>query len=200
MINEELTSKAIEEYRQFVVSLSQGNNGEGVNRTFLNSDKEKALIVLVELFKSAKKEIRIFAASLCHYVGTETEYIEALSDFIENGGVVKILLNSYKEEEIRQSDLFRRLAYYQSEGYSVTLKSTNVKPYYAGDETKNEVHFTIADDKGYRIETDIEKRTAKCNFNNPEEARDTVQFFDQVFNDEKASEILLLDVFGYGNK
>ncbi len=198
MANNDFNQKAIEEYRQFVVSLAEGNNGEGINRTFLNSDKEKALIVLAQLFKKAKENVRIFAASLCHYVGTETEYIESLSDFIESGGNVKILLNNYDENELQQSDLFKRLAYYKSEKYNITVKSTNVKPYYVGDENKNEVHFTIADNKGYRIETDVEKRTAMCNFNNPEFAEPTVQFFDHIFN--AAKEIKLLHIFNYGNK
>ena len=188
----------IEEYRLFVISLSHGNNGEGINRTFLNSDKEKALVVLVELFKSAKNSVRIFAANLCNYVGTEPEYIEALSDFIEKGGEVKILLNSFAEENVRNSKLFKRLAYYKSEGKNIVVKKTAVKPYYVGDENKNEVHFTIADDKGYRIETDVEKRTARCNFNNPDEAKSTAEFFDKVFENPESSEINLLTVFGYG--
>lgn len=200
MANETLGKVTIEEYRQFVVSLSQGNNGEGVNRTFLNSDKEKALIVLVELFKSAQNSVRIFAANLCTYVGTEPEYIEALSDFIEKGGEVKILLNNYSEDSVRNSGLFKRLAYYKSEGSNIVVKRTNVKPYYAGDDNKAEVHFTIADNKSYRIETDVEKRTARCNFNNPDEAVAATKFFDEVFADENSVEVDLLSVFNYGDK
>ena len=194
------TGVTIEEYRQFVMSLSHGNDGEGINRTFLNSDKDKALVVLVELFRSAKECVRIFAANLCNYVGTESEYIEALSDFIEKGGAVRILLNNYKEDEARTSSLFKRLAFYQSIGNNVVVKQTTVKPYYSGDENKTEVHFTIADGKGYRIETDVEKRTARCNFNNPAEAASTAEFFDSVFDGTNSSVINLLAVFNYGIK
>lgn len=188
----------IEEYRQFVAFLAHGDDGNGVNRTFLNSDEEKALAVLVELFKSAKQIVRIFAANLCNNVGSEDEYVETLSDFIEADGEVRILLNNYQEEQLSQSKLFKRLAYYQSIDRKVTVKKTDVKPYYVGDENKAEVHFTIADDKGFRIETDVEKRTARCNFNNPEEATPIVKFFDSIFND--SSVIDLLPLFGYGNK
>lgn len=185
-------SQSVEEYRKFVVSLSRYNSGEGMNRTFLNSDEDKALAVLSELFRGANNIVRIFAGNLCEQVGTESEYIESLSDFIEKGGKVRIILNKYDDEKCRTSKLFARLAYYVSEGRDIIVKSTEVKPYYASDVERNEVHFTIADNKGYRIETDTQKRTARCNFNNPEEAKGVIAFFDDVFNSACSSVIDLV--------
>ena len=171
-----------------------------MNRVFMNSDEDKALVVLVELFKSAKTIVRIFAANLCQHVGNQKDYIEALSDFIEKGGEVKILLNKYNQESALQSDLYKRLAYYKSEGKPVFVKQTTARPYYINDESKKEVHFTIADSKGFRIETDTEKRTARCNFNNPDEAAGVIKFFDEEFEKEYAQEIDLMELFGYGNQ
>ena len=188
---------AVEEYRNFVSSLAKG---EGVNRVFMNSDEDKALVVLVELFKSAKTIVRIFAANLCQHVGNQRDYIEALSDFIEKGGEVRILINKYDKEAALQSDLYKRLAYYKSEGKPVYLKETTARPYYTNDESKKEVHFTIADSKGFRIETDTQKRTARCNFNNPDEAAGVIKFFDEEFEKEYAKEINLTELFGYGNQ
>lgn len=180
------SNPAVEEYRNFVASLAAG---DGVNRVFLNSDEDKALIVLVELFKSAKTVVRIFAGNLCQHVGNQRDYIEALSDFIERGGEVKILLNKFDREAALQSDLYKRLAYYMAEQKPVYVKQTTARPYYTNDESKKEVHFTIADSKGFRIETDTEKRTARCNFNNPEEAEGVIKFFDEEFEKEYAKEI-----------
>lgn len=188
---------AVEEYRNFVSSLAKG---EGVNRVFMNSDEDKALVVLVELFKSAKTIVRIFAANLCQHVGNQKDYIEALSDFIEKGGEVRILINKYDKETALQSDLYKRLAYYKSEGKPVFIKKTTARPYYTNDESKKEVHFTIADSKGFRIETDTQKRTARCNFNNPDEAAGVIKFFDEEFEKEYAKEINLTELFGYGNQ
>lgn len=188
---------AVEEYRNFVSSLAKG---EGVNRVFMNSDEDKALVVLVELFKSAKTIVRIFAANLCQHVGNQKDYIEALSDFIEKGGEVRILINKYDQESALQSDLYKRLAYYKSEGKPVFVKQTKARPYYTNDESKKEVHFTIADSKGFRIETDTQKRTARCNFNNPDEAAGVIKFFDEEFEKEYAQEINLTELFGYGNQ
>ena len=191
------TVPAVEEYRNFVASLAAG---DGINRVFLNSDEDKALVVLVELFKSAKSIVRIFAGSLYHHVGNKSEYVIALSEFIEKGGELRILLNNYNEEFAKSSNLYKRLAYYKSQGKPVFVKTTNSRPYRTEDPEKKEVHFTIGDEKAYRIETDIEKRTAECNFNNPDIAKTTADFFDTLFNREDAKEINLLKLFGDDNQ
>ncbi len=195
-INMAVFNPFIEEYRNFVSSLAKG---DGVNRVFMNSDEDKALVVLVELFKSAKNTVRIFAGSLYNCVGNRSEYVIALSEFIERGGELRILLNNYNEEFAKKSNLYKRLAYYKSQGKPVFIKTTNSRPYRTGDIEKKEVHFTIGDEKSYRIETDTEKRTAECNFNSPELAKTTADFFDMLFNREDAKEIQLLKLFEYDN-
>lgn len=172
----------------------------GENRTFLNSDEDHALDVLVQLFQLSQKTVRIFAGSLCQHVGNKLEYVIAISEFIERGGELRILLNSYNEELAKSSNLYKRLAYYKSQGKPVFVKTTNSRPYRTGDPEKKEVHFTIGDEKAYRIETDIEKRTAECNFNNPELAKTTSDFFDMLFLREDAKEINLLKLFGDDNQ
>ena len=103
--------KTISEYSIFVSELAKNRE----NRIFLNSDEEHGLIVYVNLLKSAKKQIRIFAGRLCEHIGNKPEFVEAISEFIENNGQVSILLNNYDEKIIVNSPLFKRLAYYISE-------------------------------------------------------------------------------------
>lgn len=186
----------MERYRNFVRTLAE----IGENRTFLNSDEEHAVEVLVQLFHLSQNEVRIFAKSLCEHVGNRLEYIIAISEFIERGGNLYILLNGYKEDLAKESSLFKRLAYYKSKGFPVYVKKTNAHPYRTNDPEKKEVHFTIGDKKSYRIETDIEKRTAECNFNNPALATVTADFFDGLFNSEEAGEIDLIKLFDDGDK
>ena len=140
----------------------------GENRIFLNSSEDHAVVVLSEMFKVAKSNIRIFAGCLYERVGDSPEYIQSLSDFIERGGAVKILLNNFNTEEGKKTNLFKRLAYYQEIGKSIEIRITDTKPYLTNDEEKKEVHFTIADEKAYRIETDIKQRAAACNFDGQE--------------------------------
>ncbi len=183
-------------YQDFVKALSEKRE----NRTFLNSDEDHALDVLVKLFEISQKKVRIFAGSLCKHVGNKPEYVVALSEFIERGGELCILLNNYDEKCAKSSNLYKRLAYYKSKGCNVNVKSTSAKPYRKADPEKKEVHFTIGDDMAYRIETDTEKRTAECNFNNPELAKKTAVFFDTLFENEESKEIDLKKLFDDGDK
>lgn len=182
------------EYKRFIHQLVESRE----NRTFLNSDEDHALDVLVEIFQLAQKKIRIFAGCLCRHVGNQPEYIVALSEFIERGGELEILLNAFEEESARTSNLYKRLAYYKSEGKPIIIKQTAAKPYLSNDPDKKEVHFTIGDDMAYRIETDINKRTAECNFNNPIVAKITADFFDSLFLD--AVEVDVVKLFDHGNR
>ena len=185
-----------EKYAKFVRLLAQSRE----NRTFLNSDEDKAVEVLSNLFRISAKEVRIFAGNLCEHVGNQLEYIIALSEFIERGGTVCILLNSYNEDMARTSNLFKRLAYYKSEGKPIFVKTSTAKPYLASDPKQRPVHFTVGDNMAYRIETDIENRTALCNFNNPELAEKTAVFFDELFNREDVKDVDIIKLFENGNK
>lgn len=183
-------------YSDFVRTLARS----GEDRTFLNSDEDKAVEVLVNLFQISKEEVRIFAGNLCEHVGDKPKYIIALSEFIERGGKLFILLNNYNEDNAKDSNLFKRLAYFKSMGKPIHVKSTPAHPYIVSDKDKNEVHFTIGDRKAFRIETDIEKRTAVCNFNLPNVADETANFFDSLFDRTDATEIDIEKLFEDGNK
>ena len=181
----------MEKYREYVNDLAQ----KRVNNTFFNSDEAHALEVFINLFQIAKGEIRIFAGNLCSYVANKPKYIEKISDFIEKNGIVKILLNDYDKEKSIDSNLFLRLALYKSLGKNIHIKTTSIKPYYTSDPDKKEIHFTVVDNNAYRIETDINDRTASCNFNNDIEGNSLVVFFDSIFNDEASLDIDLLSLF-----
>lgn len=183
------------EYNLFVSELANCQ----IDRVFLNSDEDHALVVLVNLFRHAKEEVRIFAACLCEHIGNEPQYIEAISELIERKGKVRILLNKYDENLVLNSNLFKRLAYYSSDGYDIQIKTTLAHPFLSKDPKKKEVHFTVADENGYRIETDIEKRTAECNFNNPVLSKGLADFFDKIFNDKESKSIDLNKLFN-GNR
>lgn len=164
-------------YIEYISLLSHNK----VNKDFSNSDEMHAIEVLVKIFEQSKDCVRIFAQSLCNnQVSNNPKYITALSDFIERGGKVEIAINSYNEEDIRQSNLFKRLAYYLKQDGRVEIYKTEAKPYLSNDIEQKEVHFTIGDDIAYRLETDIEKRTAICNFNSPERVKVLIEFFEKI--------------------
>lgn len=181
----------MERYKEYISNLAKN----GIDNTFINTDNEHALEVFKNLFQIAKSELRIFAGCLCNSVANHSDYIEKISDFIEKGGKIRILLNKFENCKLNGSNLFLRLAYYKSLDKDIVVKCTKVRPYYTDDAEKKEIHFTVVDDNAYRIETDIEKRTANCNFNNNVIGKDLVSFFDKIFNDSKSTEIDLLELF-----
>ncbi len=188
----------MDNYREFVKNLANNK----ISKEFLNKDQNHALEVFENLFNMAKSEIRIFAASLCEnenpdYVVNSPRYIIALSNFIERGGILTILLNHYDKIRAYRSNLMRRLAYYSiSTEYKELIKvhSTDIKLHFTSDLAKNEVHFTVIDSLAYRIETNIEERAATCNFNNPSTAESLIKTFDTIFRDN-STELKLSELF-----
>lgn len=188
---------AQEQYRKFVEDLARLK----INKEFLNADTSHALIVFGNLFKYAEKEISIFAGCLCgeseDYLANQNEYLQELSSFIERGGKLSILLNNYVAEKAANSRLMRRIAYYQTQDQykdNIQLKQTNSRFRLTKESSDKEIHFTVADEKAYRIELDIEKKVASCNFNNPSTATNIKEAFTTIF-DENATLINLSEIF-----
>lgn len=182
------------EYYKFVRDLAVNKT----DRIFLNSDEEHGLVVYVNMLNNAKCKVRIFAGNLCEHIGNKPEFVEAISDFVERGGTVNILLNDYNEDLVVKSPLFKRLAYYVSENKKIVVKQTEVSAKLGNN---GSVHFSIADDTSYRLETDVIERTAQCNFNNTTVAKKLIDAFDLVFGSEEYSQTInLTSLFAYDVK
>jgi len=178
-------------YSIYIHNLAKNN----IDKLFLNSDCEKMKTVFVEMFTHAEKELRIFAGNMCNETTSSQEYINAISDFIERKGKLRILLNNYDEDKIKKSDLFRRIAYYQSCGYDIILKKTDDKPFVRLNDSEINVHVSIGDKKSYRLEFDTENRRAMCNMSNHAKANEFADFFDKCFDEEYAEVIDLGALF-----
>lgn len=180
----------INNYRLFVRRLSETHS----DRIFLNSDEDHALAVMETLIRQSQSVLRIFAGNLMH-VGNQPEYIEAISDFVERGGKVKIILNKCDDDDIKASNLFRRLAYYMMSNKDIVIKRTKVQPYFKSDINKTPIHFSVGDNNAYRVETDIENRVAECSMNNPTRAKTFIQYFDSLFDSDKCKEYNIIDIY-----
>lgn len=178
-------------YKIFIHDLAKN----GIDKAFLNSDSEKMKTVYIEMLNHSEKEFRIFAGLLCNEVTSSQEYINAMSSFVERNGVLRILLNQYKEDNIKESSLFKRLAYYKSCGYDIIVKETDDKPYINLNGREVKVHVAIGDKKSYRLEFDTENRRAMCNMNNTGKAAEFADFFDKCFNESYTEEIDLIQLF-----
>lgn len=165
------------EYRRYVKFLADNNE----NRIFLNSDNEKAIVVFTELFAIAHSEVKIFAGCLSNDVSNNGEYLSSINNFISKGGHLKILLNAFNEEKAKESDLLKRLAFYQTKNLPVQVRLCNDKPYFDNDPEEKEVHFTVVDSHAYRIETDIIARKSICNMNDNIMGHKLSDLFDSIF-------------------
>jgi hypothetical protein len=178
----------MEEYRLIVSFLAKNK----ISKTFLNQDSKHANVVLPEMFKNAESSLRILAKNLCNDVTNSPEYISAISRFIEKGGELKILLTEFVPEEAMKSKLYTRLAFFLFDKKNIKIKRTPNRAYLGEGSDKKEIHFAIADKKAYRIETDIEERTAEVNYNNETLSELYANFFDEMFNGANAEDIDLL--------
>ena len=69
--------------------------------------------------------------------------------------------------------------------FQVSIKKYPGKVFYNGHPS----HFTVTDDKAFRLETDIENHMAFGNFNSPSQAIALREVFDKIFQSELAIEV-----------
>lgn len=171
---------SILEYKNRIHGFSEKNE----NRVFMSADEQRALAVFVELFNRAQQRIRLFSGALLNSeVSNDPQFVEAISNFLERKSAkLEVLLNKADEEAMKESPLFKRLAYYQSIGADVVIRKTNKKLIFKRTEQdKKECHFCVCDESSFRLEFDIERRASMCNFNDPVVARKLISLFDEMF-------------------
>lgn len=175
--NLEIYKKAVEEDAR-----------KGTDFLYHNEGNEHALIICSNIFKNAKKDIRIAANQLYNddVVNTD-EYIDSMKSFLDREGtILKILITNQPPEDSVKKDgtlygmIYDHPAYKQGRvqikyGYGKSFTGVDKKP----------VNFCTSDDKMYRFENDIEERKAVANFGDPERAKDLRKKFDNIYNSEQ---------------
>lgn len=143
-----------------------------------NEGNAHALIIFTNIFRTAEEYIRIVAKDLLNTeVANKYDYIESLKSFLSRSNTkLEILLSEFDMASARNTPLFSMIA--NSDAYKaerVVIKNMNGKAF--RDQNGNEIHFCVADDRIFRIETDIKARKALCNFNDPEQAKELNEKF-----------------------
>lgn len=136
---------------------------EGTDFLFHNQGNKHALIVFKSIFKNAKSTIRIAAGSLDNSeVANSTQYIDALQEYLNRDDSKLYVLLSNPVNHPTDLPLFKMLKEHRAfqEG-RIELKDGKGKNF---KRDGNIFHFCVADDRMYRIESDIENRAAECNF------------------------------------
>ena len=170
---------SIEEYRKAVEYLATQKRDFDIH----NEGDEYAKVIFTNLFLNARKTLRIAANSLRNSVVDSTEYLDALDSFLgRDGTTLQIIISHLPENASEDSTLniYRRLrlnpAYSQGR---IHIKNAKRCIFRIGDTPAN---FCVADGLMYRIENNIERRTALCNFGNSSRAKLLEERFDEGYN------------------
>lgn len=158
------------------------------NEMFYNSSSEHAIIVHQALVRYAEKYVYIFSSSMCSEVSNNPMYVEYIKNFLAGSQDrrIKIILTEYSES-FPDRPIAKVLAQYSRQ---VEIKRYNGLMMYK----EKPAHFTVSDDRAFRLETDIEKQMAFGNFNSPNQANDLKNVFNEVFSSEAAITVQLPNV------
>ena len=123
---------------------------EKKDEMFYNSSAEHATIVHQALVKTASNYVYIFSCSMCSEISNNQEYCDYVKNFLEcnKSHQIKIVLTDYNDG-FCQMPIAKLLAQYPLQ---VSVKKYPGEIYYK----EKPCHFTITDDRAFRLETDIE--------------------------------------------
>lgn len=156
------------DYKKYIESLAVGS--ESIE--FYNSGPEHAAIVLSTIFKTARQYVRVYCANmLSETVSNSEDYLQAVDEFLDRVPVVanqnpplQIIFSNPIEDAFKRTPIYRILWKHQAK---VQIKCINREV--GGIKYKGiPAHFTCADDRMYRLETDIVNKKAFGNFNDPQ--------------------------------
>lgn len=169
----------MEEYKAYIEELAEHNK----NVVFFNSGPEHASLVMENIFRSSRHDIRIFAGYMSGEVSDKENYKSGLTDFFQRGGKIRILLQSDKKIPEKEPPIFKLLKFFSlvKPGSVEVKESKRARVFQADDKTAKEIHFTTGDDRMYRIEDDISSFSASGNFNDPETVKSLNAMFDEMY-------------------
>ncbi|MDR0682768.1 MAG: hypothetical protein LBG15_13130 [Dysgonamonadaceae bacterium] len=173
------------EYTKKIESLAI--NG-GTNEIFYNSCESHALIVLINLVKNADTYIKSICGNMCSEVSNNPEYVESVRSFLNGNKTRKfqILFDKY-DISFQSRPIAKTLAMFPNQVEIRKLKSGYIKY------NDKPVHITVSDDRAFRFETDIEKKMAWGNFNNPKQGKAIAKVFDHFFDNRYSERVPLID-------
>lgn len=171
--------KSLEEYRLAVEYLARQKKDFDIH----NEGNECAKVIFANIFVNAKKTVRIAANTLRNDVVNSPEYQDALDAFLSNEGAeLKIIISHLPDNVAENSpnNIYRRL--YRHPAYlsgRIQIRNAKRDLFHLGTQPAN---FCVADGIMSRIENDVVKRNALCNFGKIDRAVKLEEVFDQGFS------------------
>lgn len=144
------------------------------DKIFYNSSEKHAAIVHQAIASSAKKYICIYSSCLCTEISNNDEYCRYIDEFLskDKERTIRIILTDYSCD-FAQKPIAKVLKKYPDQ---VSIKKFEGSVVY----NNQQIHFTIADDRMFRLETDIKQHLAYGNFNAPDNVMTLKTLFDKI--------------------
>jgi len=149
---------------------------EKTDEIYYNSSADHAIIVHQALMGNAADYVDIFSSSMCSEISNNQEYCRLVDTFLKSDKKhrINIILTDY-EDGFTMMPIAKTLLQYPLQ---VSIKRYDGRALYKG----KPAHFTVSDDRAFRLETDIEQHMAFGNFNSPRQATELKGLFDKIFN------------------
>jgi hypothetical protein len=167
----------LNEYREAIEFLAEKQE----DFAYDNKGADHAVIVLINMLKNTKNEFLMFSGTFNGDVADKKEFLEELQNYIKSGKIFKLVL----EENVNtKSEALQLIEDLEKEKENVQITIAKEKFI---EELKrifdNEVlHFSVSDEKSYRLEVGKNEFKAVCNFNDPKIAKELKRLINLNFN------------------
>jgi hypothetical protein len=176
MKKQEIIAEDLSSFKKAVTTLARKQE----NFIFDHNGKKQSSIVMGTIFKYSKSIVKMFVGDLNGSVSDNEYYLSNLRHFIERGGKVKVLIQSINDAH--PSAVYHLLDMYSGFNENIEIIPTNIELI---DNEENRFHFTIGDNKMFRIEDDTENYSGFASFNAPSVVSRLDELFEEIFSEEK---------------
>ncbi|MCL6103769.1 MAG: hypothetical protein M1292_14990 [Bacteroidetes bacterium] len=149
---------------------------------FTNDGIGNAVIVSKEIFDHAKENVYIYCGQLNKKLTSDQLYFNSLISFLESGKKLKVLVSEIDGE---YSPALQRVIEKSKVTNQVECRylenNADINSHFTFNGNNN-VHFTVADNKSFRIEFDPKEYKAFCSFNNIEISGKLTSIFLKYFD------------------
>lgn len=161
-------------YDKFIQELALNSD----DLTFTNSSEVHALSILRATFMYSKHYVYMFSNKLDACVFNDQELISEAKNFLREG--------NHKLHIAIQDDTFTpERCEFSKQLLTEFPNSVEIKKAEKDSKvSKIDINFTVADDKAYRLENDIAKKTATGSFDDKETSSILKSLFDKIFQND----------------
>ncbi len=165
-----------EEYKKKVIECAANSE---CTEVILNNDIRHAAILIEQMFKRARHDVKLLAASLDSALYSQVNVLNAMRDFLAKENT---RLEIVTEKEIRSEDNKELLSILDECKDKV---GRNVAQPWLSDQYK--YNFLVSDNSTYRFERDKNKHEATVEFHNNKRASKLNEVFGKIYGLAKSS-------------